>query len=151
MSDLYDEDVVLWSERQAHLLRRRAAGELINDAELDWPNIAEEIEALGVSDRRELRRRVLNILIHLMKLQVSPAIDPRAGWRETIREQRDGLSALLKDSPSLDQRIPKALEDEIGRARQRVGDALADHGEQPGVDLELLTYSAEQVLGPWLP
>jgi hypothetical protein len=38
MSDLYDDDIVLWSERQSDLLRRRAAGELVNEAELDWPN-----------------------------------------------------------------------------------------------------------------
>ncbi len=43
MSDLYDADIVTWSERQADLLRRRAAGELVNDAEMDWSNIAEEI------------------------------------------------------------------------------------------------------------
>jgi len=47
MNDLYDEDIVLWSERQGELLRRRAAGELVNEAELDWPNIAEEIESVG--------------------------------------------------------------------------------------------------------
>ena len=46
-SDLYDDDILLWSERQGELLRRRAAGELVNDAELDWPNIAEEIESVG--------------------------------------------------------------------------------------------------------
>ena len=46
MNDLYDEDFVAWSERQAALLRRRAAGELVNDAEIDWTNVAEEIEAL---------------------------------------------------------------------------------------------------------
>ena len=45
MSGLHDDDIVLWSERQGDLLRRRAAGELVNDAEVDWPNIAEEIEA----------------------------------------------------------------------------------------------------------
>ena len=37
MSD-YDDDILLWSERQAGLLRRRAAGELVNYAEIDWPN-----------------------------------------------------------------------------------------------------------------
>jgi hypothetical protein len=47
MSDLYDEDFTLWTEQQAALLRRRAAGELVNDADLDWQNIAEEIEAAG--------------------------------------------------------------------------------------------------------
>jgi hypothetical protein len=46
MSD-YDTDILTWSERQAALLRRRAAGELINDADLDWSNIAEEIEDVG--------------------------------------------------------------------------------------------------------
>ena len=33
MSDLYDQDFTLWTEQQATLLRRRAAGELVNDAE----------------------------------------------------------------------------------------------------------------------
>jgi hypothetical protein len=45
MSDLYEDDVLLWSEQQAELLRRHAAGERANDAALDWPNILEEIEA----------------------------------------------------------------------------------------------------------
>ncbi len=43
----YDTDILLWSERQSELLRRRATGELVNDADLDWPNIAEEIESVG--------------------------------------------------------------------------------------------------------
>jgi len=47
VSDLYDTDIVHWSEHQAELLRRRAAGELINEADLDWLNIAEEIESVG--------------------------------------------------------------------------------------------------------
>jgi hypothetical protein len=31
MSDLYDADIVVWSEAQAALLRRLAAGERVND------------------------------------------------------------------------------------------------------------------------
>ena len=57
MSDLYDADILQWSEHQAALLRRRAAGELVNEADLDWPNIAEEIESLGKSQSRELGRK----------------------------------------------------------------------------------------------
>jgi hypothetical protein len=53
MSDLYDDDFILWTERQATLLRRRAAGELINKTELDWLNLTEEIEAVGGNTRRE--------------------------------------------------------------------------------------------------
>ena len=47
MSDLYETDVFAWSERQGALLRRRAAGELVNEAELDWLHLAEEIETVG--------------------------------------------------------------------------------------------------------
>ena len=46
----YDTDILIWSERQATLLRRRAAGELVNDADIDWPNVAEEIESVGRSE-----------------------------------------------------------------------------------------------------
>lgn len=49
MSDLYDTDVLTWSERQAALLQRVAAGERIND-QVDWPNVIEEIESVGRSE-----------------------------------------------------------------------------------------------------
>jgi len=70
MGDLYYTDVVIWSERQAALLRRMAAGERVNDQN-DWANVAEEIDALDISDRRELTNRARTILAHLLKLQVS--------------------------------------------------------------------------------
>ena len=82
MSDLYEADAALWSEQQAALLRRRAAGDLINEADLDWPNIAEEIESPGKRDARELASRMTrtNSWIHLIKLlEVSAAAEPRAG------------------------------------------------------------------------
>ena len=51
MSDtLYDTDVLSWSEQQAELLRRAARGERVNG--LDWPNLIEEIEAVGRSEVR---------------------------------------------------------------------------------------------------
>jgi hypothetical protein len=52
MSDLYDDDILLWSEHEAALLRRLASGEHVNDRDLDWPNISEEIEAVGRSELR---------------------------------------------------------------------------------------------------
>ncbi len=50
-----DAYILIWSERQAELLRRRAAGELVNDADIDWPNVAEEIEDVGRSYTRSSR------------------------------------------------------------------------------------------------
>jgi hypothetical protein len=150
MSDLYDTDIVIWSERQAALLRRMAAGERVND-QVDWENVAEEIEALGVSDRRELRNRVRTILVHLLKLEVSPAAEPRPGWRETVREQRRQLRTLLDESPSLRPTLPAVLGSELPEARQQVIASLADHNEQPRLDPAGLTYTDDQVLDPWLP
>lgn len=50
MSDTdYDTDVVRWSERQAALLRERAAGKLVNEADFERTNIAEEIECVGIT------------------------------------------------------------------------------------------------------
>jgi hypothetical protein len=150
MSD-YDTDILEWSEQQAALLRRRAAGELVNEAELDWPNIAEEIESLGKAASRELANRISTILIHLMKLAASPAIGPHIGWFETIREQRDELERLLKDAPSLRRTVPAVIDEETGRARKRVRAALADYDEQPRADIDSLTFAEDQVLGEWFP
>jgi hypothetical protein len=75
MSDLYEDDIVLWSERQGSLLRRRAAGELVNDAEFDWPNIAEEIESMGRAEQDQLTNRLAVLLAHLLKWRFQP--DPR--------------------------------------------------------------------------
>jgi hypothetical protein len=69
MSD-YETDVYRWSERQDALLRRLAAGERVNDADLDWPNIAEEIETVGRSERAALSSHIGNVLEHLIKLQI---------------------------------------------------------------------------------
>lgn len=147
----YDADIMIWSEHQSELLRRRAAGELVNEAELDWFNIAEEIESLGKTIGRELAKRISTILIQLMKLQASPAVEPRIGLFETIREQRDEIEGLLKDAPSLRQKVPAIIGEKLAVARKRVRAALADYDEQPCVDIDSLTFTAEQVLEDWFP
>ena len=73
LSTLYDEDFVRWTEEQAAALRRAKGSNLA----LDWENLAEEIESLGKSDRRELRSQITRILRHLVKLEASPAAEPR--------------------------------------------------------------------------
>jgi len=45
MIDLYDEDILTWSEQQAELLRRRSANAL------DWDNLAEEIGRASCRER----------------------------------------------------------------------------------------------------
>lgn len=112
MSDLYDGDFFLWAARQAELLRSRAAGEIANDAELDWLNLAEEIESVGASQRSEVRRRLELICHHLLKWQYQPEHQSRS-WQGTIHVQRRDLLKLFEDSPSLrsfaaDERVLRA-------------------------------------------
>lgn len=108
MSDLYDDDFVVWSERQAELLRRRAAGELINEADIDWLNVAEEIESVGRSEKRGVRSRLAVLLCHLLKWTYQPG-HRSSSWSGTIRAQRRDLEAVLEDSPSLRRFAAEAL------------------------------------------
>ena len=54
MDGLYEHDALAWSERQAELLRRLAAGERVNDA-VDWPHVIEEVGDVGLSELRACR------------------------------------------------------------------------------------------------
>jgi hypothetical protein len=94
MGELYDADIVAWAEQQADALRRRAANEI------DWENVAEEIESLARSDRREIRNRLAIISEHLLKWAYQPG--QRSGsWRGSVVEARDQIAKLVQDSPSL--------------------------------------------------
>ncbi|MBE7183042.1 MAG: DUF29 domain-containing protein [Methylobacterium mesophilicum] len=90
----YEQDIARWSDEQASLIR---AGRF--DA-VDRENIAEEIESLGRSDRREIRSRIGVILLHLLKWEFQPE-KRKVGWRFTLREQRHQLEIIFEESPSL--------------------------------------------------
>ena len=104
---LYEQDFVRWTEAQAAVLRR--AAETKSNLPLDWLNLAEEVESLGRSQRRELRSRLATIIEHLLKLEYSPATEPRLGWIETIGRERREIERLLEDSPSLRGELEQAL------------------------------------------
>ena len=101
-SDTYNRDFYAWTTEQAALLR---AGRL---SEADVENIAEEIESMGRSERRELVNRLTVLLTHLLKWQAQPALRGNS-WRLTIVEQRARLNEHLKDNPSLKGALPEAF------------------------------------------
>src|SRR4051812_30253235 len=120
MSDvklLYDEDFYLWSKSQAEALRSAARGGT-NQA-IDWENVAEEIESLGRSDKRELGSQIRRIIEHLLKLQYSRATDPRMGWISSIEDARTEIEVLLDDSPSLKSEIGPAIAVETQRGSRK--------------------------------
>ncbi len=102
MSD-YDTDIVLWSEHQAALLRRRAAGELVNEAELDWPNIAEEIESVGSEQRHAVESLLMRALVHMLKAEAWPLSREVPHWQAESRLFR--TDAARRYVPSMRQRI----------------------------------------------
>jgi hypothetical protein len=140
VSTLYDTDLVAWSEQQAALLRRRASNEL------DWDNVAEEIESVGKSEQRDLASRIQTVLDHLIRLRASPATEPRHGWERTLIVQRAAIERLLRDSPSLKPRLAAVIAEEFPTARRLALLALAEHGEAPGCDVEALHFSVVEVL-----
>ena len=149
MATLYETDFYEWTQRQAATLRRLAAERA--NSELDFDNLAEEIESVGGNNKREVKSRLTTILIHLLKIAYSPAYEPLNGWRGTVRTQRSDLISLLEQSPSLGN-----------IARERFADAYRDAVEETRlshIDLTLAPIPSEcpfdldaQVLDPdWLP
>jgi len=147
-TQLYDTDFFAWTQRQAAVLRRMAAER--SNTDLDLEHLAEEIESVGGSDKREVKSRLTTILEHLLKIAYSPAYEPLNGWRGTVRTQRRDLLALLKQSPSL----KRVVEDEFAHCyRDAAEDARLSH-----VDLSLapiptqFPFDLDQILDPdWLP
>ena len=64
--ELYHEDVLVWSERQAERLRRVAHGERVND--VDWEHVIEEIEDVGVSELHAVQSLLQQAIVHLLKV-----------------------------------------------------------------------------------
>ena len=143
--DLYEEDLYLWSQAQAALLR---AGRF---DELDLENLIEEVEDVGGALRRSVRNRAMTIMVHLLKLQHSPSPEPRVGWRDTIRTQRTRLSTDL--TPTLRRVLATDLADLYDRARHDADGSLRDHGEHAAADALPLAcpYTLDQITGDWLP
>ncbi len=109
---LYETDIHAWSQRQVELLRAEEF------SEVDWHHVIEEIESLGISQRSELRNRLIILIMHLLKWQYQPELQSRS-WNATITVQRDDLESVLNDNPSLRARLPEFISEAYPRAVKR--------------------------------
>ncbi len=96
----YDKDFYAWAIHNAVLLRKKRL------SEIDIENIAEEIESMGKSEKRELINRLAVLLAHLLKWKFQSERQCKS-WELTIKEQRIELIDLLEDSPSLKHELEK--------------------------------------------
>lgn len=155
MSDvktLHDIDFVAWSKEQADALRAAERGG--SNQKLDWGNLAEEVEGLGISERRELHSQVQRAIRHLLKLQFSSATEPRRRWVDSISDARSEIELVLRTSPSLKAELEAAIADETELATRRAIADLTKYGEMnPTISRQMRAahFTAEQVLDDWFP
>jgi hypothetical protein len=90
----YARDFNEWTQAQARALRGRSA------ADLDWENLAEEIESLGRSDQREVKSRLTTLLVHRLKRR-HQAEKRSDSWADRIARERMDLPFIFGQSPSL--------------------------------------------------
>jgi Domain of unknown function DUF29 len=138
----YEEDFVAWLEDQAGRARR---GEVDG---LDLENIAEELEGLARSDRREIRNRLTVLLTHLLKYMFQARRRSRS-WLATIAEQRTQIATVMDDSPSLGPFPASILDRCYAEARSR---AAVETGLAQRTFPEQCPFDVETLLDPrWFP
>ena len=129
-STLYETDFYAWANEQAALLR---SGKL---SLADIENIAEEIESMGKSEKRELVSRLTVLILHLLKWQFQPNLRGNS-WRLSVANSRDQLSDHLSDNPSLKAKLSEAIETAYRYARR-------DAARETGMDVDTFPASC-----PW--
>jgi hypothetical protein len=115
--ELYQQDFLMWTQQQAHLLSQQRWNEL------DLENLIDELECMAKRDQREMLNRLVILIAHLLKWEFQPE-HQSGSWRGSIQEQRLQLCGLLEDSPSLRnllmERVQKAYPQAIKLANKEM-------------------------------
>ena len=144
-TELYKEDFYVWTQHQAELLRARRF------EDLDLEHLIEEVEELGDTKLSAVLNNARVVMEYLLKLQHSPATDPRNGWRAKVLEHRSRLEVELT------LRLAQIMAAELPRmyrlARRSASVSMGDHGEHAAADAlpETCPYTPDQITGDWMP
>ena len=142
MPNLYAQDLCLWADHNASLLReRRFEG-------LDIEHLIEELTDMSKSDQRALYSHLKNLLMHLLKWQFQATIQSKS-WQYSIVNARLEIKDLLKDSPSLHPRMMAEYANIYNDAKLL---ASIETGIAIGTFPVANPYTIEQALdASWLP
>lgn len=142
---LYKEDFYVWVERQAELLR---SGRF---EQLDLEHLIEEVEDLAALQRSSVLNNARVVIEHLLKIQHSPAEQPRRLWEASIFEHRSRIEVDI--TPRLRQILQADRERIFRLARRNAAAALRRYGEHAAADAlpKTCPYTVDQILGEWLP
>jgi hypothetical protein len=120
----YDRDFYAWVNEQAALLR---AGDV---SRADVENIAEELERLGRTEKREFVGRLTALLSLLLKARFQPR-RRTPSWKAEIASARSQLLEHLEDNPSLKDKLPEAIAAAFRNARRSAIDEAGPDGVFP--------------------
>jgi hypothetical protein len=134
--NLYETDFYAWANEQAALLR---AGKL---SAADIEHIAEEIESMGRTEKRELVNRLAVLLLHLLKWRFQPAMRGNS-WRLTVEEQRYRLADHVADNPSLKAKLGEAISNAY---RLSLVEAERETGLARGTFPPICPWSFDQIM-----
>ncbi len=98
----YESDFYAWTQKQGALMR---AGRL---DEVDWENVAEEVESLGRNEFRSLVSFYRLVLLHMLKWDRQPSKRTR-GWAGSIALHRKHAEQALEENPSFRNRVEETL------------------------------------------
>ena len=150
-TNLYETDFVAWTAEQAAELRRLRDARI--NTRLDLDLLAEEVEDLGSEQRFAVRSQVVRIIEHLLKIEYSPAHQPRHGWQRSVRNARDETDERM--TPTIRRDVEKHLPKMFERARRDVAASLEAYREHEALEAlpTLNPYSLDQILDPdfWPP
>jgi hypothetical protein len=132
----YNHDYYGWLNENVKLIRNHQLHKI------DIDHIAEELEAMAKSEKRELLSRLCTLLMHLLKWQYQAPRRTRS-WRNTILTQRIDIIELLEDSPSLKPHLVEKMQSAYEKAKIKAEDETGiDQQQFP----EQCPYTLEQVL-----
>ncbi|HAC66357.1 MAG TPA: DUF29 domain-containing protein [Cyanothece sp. UBA12306] len=135
-SKLYEKDYHLWLQQTIYHLKQSSF------AEVDLPNLIEELEDMGRNEKRAIYSNLKVVLMHLLKYrhQVSKRSN---SWRSSIREHRQRIKRAFKESPSLQGYFNEVLTECYQDAKELAA-------EETGLDLATFEnkcpFTTEEIL-----
>ena len=101
----YERDYYGWIQHNVLAIRE---GRL---KDVDWADVAEELEDIGKRERRALRSRLARLQAHLLKWSYQPERrrSSEHSWRATIEHARDSARELIEENPSLKPQLQELL------------------------------------------
>ena len=110
-TNLYETDFNLWIEQTVKQLKN---GQI---QDLDIENLIEEVQSIGSTDKREIKSRLIVLIMHLLKYKYQPKKKTKS-WTSTIITQRNELELVLENSPSLNPFLKENISECYQKARK---------------------------------